>query len=81
MLFLVGNTNKALCSAAILAVLDALYAITSQIYKARWRKQPKFERQICKRNHAFRNESASRYDRLLSLVVVLAIQNVNEVRA
>ena len=27
MLFLAGNTNKALCSAAILAVLDALYAI------------------------------------------------------
>ena len=27
MLFLAGNTNKALGSAAILAVLDALYAI------------------------------------------------------
>ena len=27
MLFLAGNTNKALFSAAILAVLDALYAI------------------------------------------------------
>ena len=27
MLFLAGNTNKALCSTAILAVLDTLYAI------------------------------------------------------
>ena len=27
MLFLAGNTNKALCSAAILAVLDTLYAM------------------------------------------------------
>ena len=27
MLVLAGNTNKALCSAATLAVLDALYAI------------------------------------------------------
>ena len=71
MLFLAGNTNKALCSAAILAVLDALYAIPSGIWKARWRKQPKFERRIRKRNHAFGNESTSRYDRLLSLVVVL----------
>ena len=30
MLFLAGNTNKALCSVAILAVLDALYAIPSK---------------------------------------------------
>ena len=30
MLFLAGNTNKALCSAATLAVLDALDAITSR---------------------------------------------------
>ena len=31
MLFLAGNTSKALCSAAILTVLDVLYAITSGI--------------------------------------------------
>ena len=31
MLFLAGNTNKAHCSTAILAVLDALYAIPSGI--------------------------------------------------
>ena len=30
MLFLAGNTKKALCSAATLAVLDALDAITSR---------------------------------------------------
>ena len=57
-LFLVGNTNKALCSAATLAVLDALDAITS------WCRRPKLrdlksamEEAIRKRNHAFGNES------------------------
>ena len=55
MLFLAGITKKALGSAAILAVLDALYAIGIQ--KARWRKQQKFERRIRKRNHAFGNEN------------------------
>ena len=61
MLFLAGNTNKALCSAATLAVLDALDAITSRCrrpkLKDRWRKQRKFERRIRKRNHAFGHES------------------------
>ena len=57
MLFLAGNTNKVLCSAAIPTVLDALYAVPSGIWKARWRKQQNFERRIRKRNHAFRNES------------------------
>ena len=30
MMFLAGNTNKALCSAATLAVLDAVDAVTSR---------------------------------------------------
>ena len=45
MLFLAGNTNKALCSTTTLAVLDALDAITSRYQR---RKQWKFERQIAK---------------------------------
>ena len=58
MLFLAGNTNKALCSAAILAVLDALYAIrTFRDLKGQWMKQQKFERRIRKTNHAFGKKS------------------------
>ena len=63
--FLARNTNKALCSAATLAVLDTLGAITSwsrrpklrDLTEAGWRKQRKFEMRIRERNHAFGNES------------------------
>ena len=54
MLFPAGNTNKALCSAAILAVLDALYA----------------NLQGSKKQTMLSEMRGSRYDRLLSLVVV-----------
>ena len=36
-LFLAGNTNKALCSAATLAVLNALDAITSRFQRPKLR--------------------------------------------
>ena len=37
MLFVAGNTNKAFCSAATLAVLDALDAITSRCRRPKLR--------------------------------------------
>ena len=75
MLFLAGNTYKALCSAVTLAVLDALDAITSRCQRPKlrdlkWRPQRKFELRICKRNHAFGNESIRVEPLFLSLVVV-----------
>ena len=62
MLFLAGNTNKALFFAATLAVLDALTSRCPRPklrdLKPRWRKQPgEFERRIRRGNHAFGNES------------------------
>ena len=76
MLFLAGNTKKALCSAAIIAVLDALYAIG--IKKARWRKQQKFERRIRKRNHTFGNESIRVRPPLLLVVVLYTLVGYSE---
>ena len=65
MLFVAGNTNKALCSTATLGVLDALDAITT-MPKAKTKGSKKCDggskgnlngTEIRKRNHAFRNES------------------------
>ena len=80
MLFLAGNTNKALCSAATLAVLDALYAIrtirdlkrameeATEIWMANPQKKPCFRKKEYQGKTAFYHYQ-------------LAFQNVSEVRA
>ena len=81
MLFLAGNTNKALCSAATLAVLDALDAIMSRCQRPKLRdvksamkEATEIERRIRKRNRGFGNESIRvRASFIISIVVLYTL--------